>query len=365
MSLSRSNYFHNQGGENNNIAPVIYSSSVPSSSIGFSEGAFFSNLGHEYNKVGSNARNAEQEYLLQGMPKGAMHEAAAIANRFNIGISVRPTGVLAHMGIESGDPTKAQEFKNKTSKELDIFLCDEISWVNVGSVVHYNPRVGWRSNNVRNRLMAYYYSKSPAVPTEAEWAQKKRHIESRMTTTLAALRKQLSFWPQTPADWNKLKALFIDRAKEYDAEDYDYRFGHYQAHTQLVGPYIRLKLRAGVNIVGDHDLFGFTNTSGKLVHDKDFGIVQEALQAAPSFQAQHGGIWNWEPREAFHQSIKVKIMGAHSAPNGDPLILILPGFIVLAAFYVPGKEVLESVWSHPEAHNWYMQTFSGKKMNQM
>jgi hypothetical protein len=111
---------------------------------------FFGNLGSRKNQPKSDARNAEQEYLMQGMVKGAMYEAAQIAQKHGIGIAVRLTGVLAHQGIESGDPTKAQEFKNKTSKELDLSLCGELGFKDVGAVVHYNPRAaGHRRCRIR------------------------------------------------------------------------------------------------------------------------------------------------------------------------------------------------------------------------
>ena len=90
-------------------------------------------------------RRAEQEYLMMNMEKGAMWDAAQVADEFKVGIAVRGTGLLAHMGIESGDPTKAQEFKNKTSKEIDLILCEEMEWSQLGAVVHYDPR----ANGVR------------------------------------------------------------------------------------------------------------------------------------------------------------------------------------------------------------------------
>ena len=82
---------------------------------------------------------------MMNMVKGAMWDAAEVADEFKLGIAVRGTGLLAHMGIESGDPTKAQEFKNKTSKEVDLILCEEMDWSQLGAVVHYDPRVEWSS----------------------------------------------------------------------------------------------------------------------------------------------------------------------------------------------------------------------------
>lgn len=357
---SRENAFYGQPGENTNIAPVIFRSDPKTSSAGWSDPAFFQQLGDSRHEVGSPQRNAEQEYLLQGMVKGAMKDTSRIAAQSRVGISVRPTGVLAHQGIESGNPTKAQEFKNKTSKELDLFLCDELKWEDIGAVVHYNPRVGWSSGP--RGATAVSVSQAPKA-TEAEWARKKQYIESVRLPSLKSRRldDRLRFWPRTEEDWRKLHDLFMDRAKEFAEEDHEYRFGHYKEHAHIEGPYIRLKDRPDVNMVGDHDLFGFTkDDSGTLVHDGTLAHVQKSLQASLDFQAQHGGIWNWRPSEPFHQEIKRKIMGAHSPPKGDPLLHFLPNGMVRAAFYVPLTEELQSVWEHPAASDWMRQTHSGR-----
>ncbi len=370
MGGSRQNYFYNQDGENKNIGDVIYKSSVPKSSIGWAEQSFFRNLGSSRNALDSLKRNAEQEYLLQGMVKGAMHEAAQIAQKFGVGISVRPTGVLAHMGIESGDPTKAQEFKNKTSKELDIYLCDELEFKDLGAVVHYNPRVGWNSKINSGALRVVVTP--PPETTDSEWLLKKAHIQSVRLPALFKIKQKLSAWPAngsaplvlTPKGEEDLKRLFKDRAKEYAEEDYDYRCGHYAPYTELVGPFVRLKVRPESNMVGDHDLFGFTHQEyGKLVLDDTLAHVQLALQQANSFQAQHGGIWNWRPKEEFHKSIKAKIMSAHSPMDGDPLIYILPDGEVNAAFYIPEGEKLISVWDAPGATKWLQSTYSGRELS--
>jgi hypothetical protein len=270
--------------------------------------------------------------------------------------------VLAHQGIESGNPTKAQEFKNKTSKELDLFLCDELRWEDIGAVVHYNPRVGWSSG--ARPINAAEISQAPQA-TEAEWARKRQYIQDVRLPTLKSRRldERLRFWPKAEADWQKLRALFMDRAKEFAEEDHEYRFGHYQEYAHLEGPYVRLKARPDMNMVGDHDLFGFTKgDTGTLIHDATLPHVQKALQASLAFQAQHGGIWNWQPSEPFHQDIKRKIMGAHSPPHGDPLLHLLPSGVVRAAFYIPKVERLESVWDHPGAGQWRAQTSSGKSL---
>jgi hypothetical protein len=160
----RENYFFGQVGENLNIDTVIFKTDVPASSSGWAEPQFFAELGHPGNgrwfdeRISSRAladmlvtdfikddprllaivtqglrRRAEQEYLLMNMVKGAMWDAAQVADEFEVGIAVRGTGLLAHMGIESGDPTKAQEFKNKTSKEVDLVLCEEMEWAHLGA----------------------------------------------------------------------------------------------------------------------------------------------------------------------------------------------------------------------------------------
>jgi len=172
----RENYFFQEAGENINIETVIFKTEVPTSSIGWSQTEFFANLGNPINMrwtndrytsrglsdmltmdfikshpialaavAGGLKRRAEQEYLMMNMVKGAMWDAAEVADEFKLGIAVRGTGLLAHMGIESGDPTKAQEFKNKTSKEVDLILCEEMEWSQLGAVVHYDPRAEWSS----------------------------------------------------------------------------------------------------------------------------------------------------------------------------------------------------------------------------
>ena len=51
---------------------------------------------------------------------------------------------------------------------------------------------------------------------------------------------------------------FFDRAKEYILQDYNYRHGDFAPYTTLHGPFMRLKVRPYVNIVGDHHIFAFT-----------------------------------------------------------------------------------------------------------
>jgi hypothetical protein len=207
--------------------------------------------------------------------------------------------------------------------------------------------------------------------TETDWNQKKTHIQNVRLPALFGIKQKLPGWPAnenapfvlTAKGEEDLKRLFKDRAKEYAEEDYDYRCGHYAAYTELVGPFIRLKVRPESNMVGDHDLFGFTHPDyGTLISDETFAHVQLDLQQADSFQAQHGGIWNWRPKEEFHKGIKAKIMSAHSPTDGDPLIYILPSGEVNAAFYIPAGEKLVSVWDIPGATKWLGSTHSGRAL---
>src|SRR4051812_45113221 len=101
----RGNAFYKDGSENANPFPVIFEAKVPRAGAGTKDPAFFAMLGDHRHPVGSTERNAEQEYLLQNMPKGAMYDASVVADRYGIGVGVRGTGVLAHQGIESGAPT--------------------------------------------------------------------------------------------------------------------------------------------------------------------------------------------------------------------------------------------------------------------
>jgi hypothetical protein len=359
----RNNYFTTVAADDENFNPhqVIYRSTLPEQSIGWTQTAFFEQLGNDRNPVGSDARNMEQEYLLQNMIKGAMYDAAEIANTYNVGISVRGTGLLAHMGIESGDPTKAQEYKNKTSKEVDLFLCNELKWEDLGAVVHYDPRVGW--NSARAQLEAQTGAVRGA-PTHAEWVKKRNWMKLNRIPQLRRAVGDRMRYPGTDAELDaQLKPVFMDRAKEYREEDHEYRMGHYAPYTEIVGPYIRIRQRPHQNMYGDHDLFGFTMLEyGRLVHDSAAPLqsVQVALQRSNTFQAQHGGVWNWAPTTAFNMGIKQKIMGSHSPPKGDPLVYILPGYKVNAAFYIPGVEVLRSVWDCPTGTEWMKKTPTGK-----
>ena len=380
----RENYFFQQQGENLNIETVIFKTNVPTSSIGWTEPKFFAELGHPQNgrffdeQISSRAlsdmmvtdfikddprllaivtqslkRRAEQEYLMMNMVKGALWEASEVADEFDVGIAVRGTDLRAHMGIESGDPTKAQEFKNKTSKEVDLLLCEEMEWSQLGAVVHYDPRVEWSS---REAEMQANLGRSPmfhAPAGKADWEKKKQRIPARLTSLGSRIK--------APAE-SVLEAAFMSRSKEYMEEDHEYRKGHYAPHTKLVGPYVRLKVRSDVNMVGDHDLFAFTKPTeyGVFMPDTDSRVAQaqKALQNKPTFQAQHGGIWYWQPGTTFNIGIKQKIMGAHGPEGDEPLVYIRPGKQVTAAYYT-SSDNLASVWSNKSWTKWMVKTHSG------
>ncbi len=382
----RENYFFEQDSEHRNIAKVIFETVVPTSSIGWDQPTFFQQLGHPRNRrwpddvIASSKlaaymalpfiralpltmaslteglkRRAEQEYLLQNMVKGALWEAAEVADACNLGIAVRGTGLLAHMGIESGDPTKAQEFKNKTSKLVDLFLCDEMESSQLGAVVHYDPRTAWSSQTAAlmadNGTCPMFHG--PA--SDADWQIKKMGLHRRVA--------QLGARFERPSD-DALRSAFMSRSKEYMEEDHLYRKGHYAKYTTLVGPYIRLKLRADKNMVGDHDLFAFTKPEadeyGVFLPESDPRVAraQKALQGKPTFQAQHGGIWYWRPTAEFNVGIKTTIMRAHGPLGKEPLVYIRPGKQVTAAYYVD-TDNLASVWSNPAWTLWMADTHSG------
>src|ERR1019366_28407 len=157
-------------------------------------------------------------------------------------------------GIESGDPTKAQEFKNKTSKEVDLILCEEMEWSQLGAVVHYDPRVEWNSHAAEMQSNLGRSPMFPAAAVKADWEKKKLKIPERL--------RKLGPRIKAPAD-SVLEAAFISRSK--------------------------------VNMVGDHDLFAFTKPGGDeygvFMPDTDVRVAraQKALQNKSTFQAQHGG----------------------------------------------------------------------------
>lgn len=370
---------------------VIYQSSVPPSSIGFTQHEFFMRLGHPSTTVGREKQELEQVYLLKNMHKAGLFEAAQIAIEHNIGIAVRGTGLLAHMGIESGNPTKSVEFKNKTSKPVDLLLCPELEWKDLGSVIHFDPRVGWSSEQGKIDAKKYGVAASRHAslvsgdtatsapgclsqssplkkPSSGDWARKRAEIEMRMPALMnlpqaqaTAKHSRFSF-PSNENDWRALEGKFDQRLKEYLDEDRNYREGgHYAQHVHLQGIHIRAAQRPDCTMVGDHDLFGFTDPlTHKFLPVEKTTEAQNALQKSNGFQAQHGGIWNWKPVEAKNQEIKRRIMSAHCPGEGEPLVYFNPLYKddvgprpVSVAFYISGQpERVRTVWHFPHDKAW-------------
>lgn len=352
----RPNAFYMREGENLNPHFVIHKTNVSEMSAGFQDLQFFRNLGDPKHAIGSLQRNAEQEYLLQNMAKGPMLAASQIAARHGLGIAVRGTGLTAHMGIEAGLPTKAQEFKNKTSKEIDLWLCNELQWGDVGAVVHFDPRVGWSSEGARKHAMSHETPFFPDQPTEQDWQHKLAWIRETRGPALMSLGRGLRM-----PGIEELKEAFFSRAKEYCEEDTAYRHGEFQEHTHLEGPCIRLKARSDQNMVGDHDLFAFVETDGTIASDDRIARMQEELQASHEFQAQHGAVLYWQPQEKFHQEIKDKIMNAHSPQKGAPLVVLWPNGSVGAAYFDNDANKVVSAWDLAE-DRWLKQTTSGQAL---
>lgn len=351
----------------NGEGAVIYASDVPTSSVGWDadKRPFFEQLGNPAFGIESPERQAEQVYLLSSMEKASLWEASRIALDCDIGIAVRPTGLLAHMGLESGNPTKSVEFKNKTSKLEDLFLCDWLTFAELGSVVHYDPRVGWtpETGTAAAQQMAIPVSwftslirrvaPNPLLRPLSEprdWLEKRRHIlQVRIPQLHRQTRKDYSvIYAEIE---HKIQSMFKKRVKEYLETDALYRpGGHYAQKVTLVGVHIRSQLRPDAIMVGDHDLFGFTEARRDTllpVTDERVNWAQRDLQHANNFQAQHGGIWNWTPPPQ-HLHIKDVIMGAHGPDQNEPLVYFRPDggqCVVMAAYYIKASvDRVESIW---------------------
>ena len=349
-----------QSRENAYGSNVIHRSVVPNESAGWSNQDLFAGLGDPRNAIDSDEQQREQVYLLENMVKGAMLEAAEIAKRFNVGIAVRGTNVRSHMGIESGDPTKAQEFKNKTANEKDLLLCDQMTMQDLGTVVHFNPRAGWTPPLIQSTV-------KPAPPTEQDWIMKELDIKQRLNSIASNPMKKGVYIPSLPHEWGGIKNRFMQRGKEYSDEHTSYvRGGKYGDHASIEGIHVRLNVQGGGTrvMVGDHDLFGFTDPATDCflpaggTHENTINLVQDALQSGNSFQAQHGGIWYWNPEHEKDKSIREIIMGAHGPADDEPLIYFRGKTArpVSAAFYVKGEDATEkvaSVWAFNTNKKWY------------
>lgn len=221
----RENYFYLQAGENLNIETVIFRTVVPAESIGWTETKFFQELGHPANRhwltetvpskvlaqcmntalaradatfmgmlKGGLRRRAEQEYLLANMVKGALWEDS--------------------MPICALSPVP----RTAMPTYVDVVLCEELAAAQVGTVVHYDPRVEWNS---RDAQVQSDHGKSPlfaAVATKSDWDKKKLEIPAR----LGLLGPNFA----RPTD-KELEDAFFSRSKEYLEEDHEYRKGHY------------------------------------------------------------------------------------------------------------------------------------------
>jgi hypothetical protein len=353
----RANFYFNRLGENLNKGHVIFRPQVSQTSAGLQHAEFFAGIGDPRHTNGSAQKNAEQEYLLQNMAKGPMYAASQIAVRHGLGIAVRGTGLTAHMGIEAGAPTKAQEFKNKTSKDIDLWLCDELQWGNIGAVVHFDPRVGWSSESAAKHALSHETPMLPDEPTEHDWQQKLEWIFKTRAPALMSMRSGLKM-----PGIEDLKEAFFSRAREYREEDTAYRHGEFQEHTTLAGPYIRLTVRPDENMVGDHDLFAFVEPDGTIASAGRVDAIQKELQESHEFQAQHGAIQYWEPNEDFHKQIRDKIVNAHSPQKGSPLVVLWPNGTVVAAYFNEKEGKLASPWDLTVGKQWLKQTWSGKKL---
>ena len=93
-----------------------------------------------------------------------------------------------------------------------------------------------------------------AAATKADWEKKKLKISDRV--------RKLGSRLKVPSD-AALEASFMSGSREYMEEDHEYRRGHYAPYTTLVGPYVRLKVRSDVNMVGDDDPFCLHRAGGQ------------------------------------------------------------------------------------------------------
>jgi len=85
---------------------------------------------------------------------------------------------------------------------------------------------------------------------------------------------------------------------------------------------------------------------------------------SPRFQAQHGGIYYWNPYKEFNKNIKITIMNSHTIGSKDPLVVVTPGF-VKACYFDYRKNELVSVWDFPNEKKWLEQTVSGQQYSKI
>ena len=319
---------------------IVQISNTPIKAINYDRDLFENKL---HNKSFPNLTilnsNAEQEYILQNMVKGAIQETYEIAKNFNISIVTRPTSFVAFMNNEAGYPTKPEEIKNKTCKIEDTFLHQKITRNDIGAVVHYKPF----KQNIRT------------------YSEFKRNENAIWNCTYNSIKNFTLENYQT--DSNKIKTQFELRTKEYFEEDPHYRFGGKFRKTVMIDePFLYLRKEPGIKIYGDHDLFCFADSSGKYPCATQNSMILLQLRYSDRFQAQHGAIYYWNPTSSFDISIKNKIISSHDVAYGtDPLIVTTPHYVQLS-FFDAKKNCLISVWEALNNTKWLSTTYSGKKL---
>ena len=93
------------------------------------------------------------------------------------------------------------------------------------------PRTGASRENAffgkpgeNTNIAPVVYQSDPAA-SSAGWNEGTRMAQLKRDT-------RLGFWPKGDGDWQKLRGLFMARAREVAEEDHEYRFGHYSRSTR-------------------------------------------------------------------------------------------------------------------------------------
>ncbi|KAB8037107.1 hypothetical protein GCL60_14860 [Silvanigrella paludirubra] len=294
-------------------------------------------------------RQAEQEYILSSIEIFALHEAFALAKKYMTSIAIRPTTPVAFMANESGNPTKPQEIKNKTSKFDDTFLHENIEIRDIGSVVHYNPS-------------GHNLSLNDFKKFKKELWKIKREKLNKVFKNRSVTEKIVDYFY---CNMNKIENIFYLRTNEYIEENALYQpGGKYSKHVYVEEPFLFLKSKPGQKIYGDHDLFCFAGINGVSPASIENKALLKDLMLSPRFQAQHGGIYYWNPYEEFNKNIKITIMNSHTVGSKDPLVIVTPGF-VKACYFDYRKNELVSVWDFPNEKKWLEQTVSGQQYSKI
>lgn len=343
------------------------------------------------------AEQAVQEYILMGCDKSSLTELSTLARARGCFIAVRPTAVAAHMATDVGHPTKPGEIKNKTSKEEDCFLHPGMDWGSVGAVLHYNPTAYVAGHAPITKMSADFDAQ-----IEVLWSAKREQLRAAeaqdelAAARKTALRREAALAAAAERGWDaldvsgivvvstfkrtfpdgltsaveaRLKTAFIERTREFLAEDPFYQEGGMFAHEVYIqGPFIYLRHAPGEKIYGDHDLFAYAHIDemGRCVVDHDEKAdLTEDLRKLSRFQAQHGPIYYWHPVKAFDRRIYDVIMGAHSAEGKkEPVLVACHTGQVRLCFFAKGHagepDSLVSVWERPLAcREWLEKTSSG------